>query len=148
MPGPGGVPGPRGCLVPRGVSGSGAYLVPEGWRYSALQDGYCCGRYASYWNAFLCDIKLYCNFLFFFEQKEIHRSDGSTLEDHRITDGSAINVMTKPEQFIVINVKCGPKTYTKNVSNSLTVGQLKGQLVNTGVVAFLIDEFKLRKFLN
>ena len=56
--------------------------------------------------------------------------------------------MTKPEQFIVINVKCGPKTYTKNVSNSLTVGQLKGQLVNTGVVAFLIDEFKLRKFLN
>ena len=56
--------------------------------------------------------------------------------------------MRKPEQFIIINVKCGPRTYTKNVSNSLTVRQLKEQLVNTGAVAFSIAEFKLRKFLN
>ena len=47
-PGPGGVPGPgvpapRGCLVPGGC------LVETPPR----RDGYCCGRYASYWNAFL-----------------------------------------------------------------------------------------------
>ena len=34
----GGVPGPGGCLVRGGVE------TPP--------DGYCCGRYASYWNAF------------------------------------------------------------------------------------------------
>ena len=56
--------------------------------------------------------------------------------------------MTKPDQFIIINLKCGPKTYTKNVSNSLTVRELKEQLVNVGVVAFSIDEFKLRKVIN
>ena len=41
--GPEGVPGPGGggCLVPSGVPGGDP------------PDGYCCGRYASYWNAFL-----------------------------------------------------------------------------------------------
>ena len=38
--GPGGVPGP---------GGSGPGGVPCG----DLPDGYCCGLYASYWNAFL-----------------------------------------------------------------------------------------------
>ena len=35
-----GVPGPGGCLVPGGCG-------------DPPRDGYCCGRYASYWNAFL-----------------------------------------------------------------------------------------------
>ena len=39
----GGVPGPRG------VSGSGGVPGPGGGC------AYCCGRYASYWNAFLLD---------------------------------------------------------------------------------------------
>ena len=43
VPGLGGVPGPRGCLVPGGLPG-GDPPPP---------DGYCCGRYASCWNAFL-----------------------------------------------------------------------------------------------
>ena len=40
VPVPGG-PGPGGCLLQEGVP-----------------DGYCCGRYASYWNAFLFSEKL------------------------------------------------------------------------------------------
>ena len=57
----GGVKGPRGCMVPGGgawsrveVHGPGGCLVlggPSGG--PPPRDGYCCGRYASYWNAFL-----------------------------------------------------------------------------------------------
>ena len=36
-----GVPGPRGGACPRGVPGG-----------DPPRHGYCCGRYASYWNAF------------------------------------------------------------------------------------------------
>ena len=77
--GPGGVEGPRGCMVPggawsRGMHGPGEWVHgPGGWVHGpgglvsqhALRqiplpgerEGYCCGRYASYWNAFLfCDI--------------------------------------------------------------------------------------------
>ena len=35
-----------GCLLQEGVSGPGGCVHPH-------PDGYCCGRYASYWNAFL-----------------------------------------------------------------------------------------------
>ena len=42
-----GVPGLKGGAWSRGVPGRGGCLV------ETLPDGYCCGRYASYWNAFL-----------------------------------------------------------------------------------------------
>ena len=45
---PKGVPAPGGCLPQEGV------LLPGVWR--TPRDGYCCGRYASYWNAFLFTI--------------------------------------------------------------------------------------------
>ena len=64
-----GVPGPGGCLVPGGSAWSwGGCLVLGGsapggtWSRGCLlqggawwrpPDGYCCGRYTSYWNAFL-----------------------------------------------------------------------------------------------
>ena len=66
VPSPGGLVG--GCLVPgglvRGAPGPGG-RVPGGHN---PPDGYCCGRYASYWNAFfciiiplvLCEYKTYC----------------------------------------------------------------------------------------
>ena len=47
VPGPGGVSPPGGVPGPRGVSAPGGGLV------ETPQGGYCCGRYASYWNAFL-----------------------------------------------------------------------------------------------
>ena len=43
----GGVPSPRGCLL------LGVGLVPGGAWWRPPHDGHCCGRYASYWNAFL-----------------------------------------------------------------------------------------------
>ena len=52
VPGGGGVcfgwvPGPGGLLSGKGLPGLGGCLVETPW------DGNCCGRYASYWNAFL-----------------------------------------------------------------------------------------------
>ena len=44
---------PRGVPGPRGVSGPGGCLLPGGAWWRPCQDGHCCGRYASYWNAFL-----------------------------------------------------------------------------------------------
>ena len=64
-----GVPGPGGCLVPRGVPGPGGGCLLRGcvpalggaWSRGVpggdpRRDGYCCRRYASYWNAFLFKI--------------------------------------------------------------------------------------------
>ena len=44
----GGVPAPRGVPGPGGVPAPGGGCLVE-----TSRDGYCCGRYASYWNAFL-----------------------------------------------------------------------------------------------
>ena len=44
--------GEGGCLVPGG-SVPGGDLLPGGCLVETPPDGYCCGRYASYWNAFL-----------------------------------------------------------------------------------------------
>ena len=46
-----------GCMVPGGAYSGGG--VPCG---DPPPDGYCCGRYASYWNAFL--LLIYCGLLF------------------------------------------------------------------------------------
>ena len=55
-----GVPGPGGCLVMGGVCSLGrVWLLPGGGIPACTEaeppgrDGYCCGRYASHWNAFL-----------------------------------------------------------------------------------------------
>ena len=43
-----------GVSGPGGVPGRGG-LVPGGCLVETSPDGYCCGQYASYWNAFLFD---------------------------------------------------------------------------------------------
>ena len=65
---PGGMPGPRGvsapgvsvpgggCLLWGGVPGPGkrgVVVSQHALRQTPGRDGHCCGRYASYWNAFL-----------------------------------------------------------------------------------------------
>ena len=50
----------------------------------------------------------------------------------------------RPEQPVIVHVKCGPKIHTKKVSNYATVRQLKTELLEAGVVTFTIDEFKLQ----
>ena len=82
-----GVPGPRGYLVPEGVPapvGShprGGQLLGEGegvpgpggawWR--PPRDGYCCGRYASYWNAFLLSINVLINGILGYKSLKKHK---------------------------------------------------------------------------
>ena len=46
-----------GCLVLGGSAPGGGCLVPGGAWWRPPRDGYCCGRYASFWNAFLSIIK-------------------------------------------------------------------------------------------
>ena len=58
VPSPGGCLGLGGCLVPGGSGPGGGVPAPggsgpEGVPGGDPPDGYCCGRYASYWNAFL-----------------------------------------------------------------------------------------------
>ena len=50
--GPGGVPA-RGVVCSQGICSWGETPPPKA-------DGYCCGRYASYWNAFLLLIVILC----------------------------------------------------------------------------------------
>ena len=54
-------PGGGGCLVP-GVGGGGCLVPVLGGRGGGHQapssDGYCCRRYASYWNAFFFTVKV------------------------------------------------------------------------------------------
>ena len=72
-----GAPG-RGCLVPGGSAPRGGCLVPggvsgpRGVPGGDPRDGYCCGRYASYWNAFL----------FLVELKEIIAGDEKKTENN------------------------------------------------------------------
>ena len=47
-----------GCLV-RGCLVQGGWYPSMHWGRSPRRDGYCCGRYASYWNAFLFPNSLY-----------------------------------------------------------------------------------------
>ena len=60
-----GVSARRGCLVQRGSApgGGGAWSSGGAWSgggevWRLPRDGNCCGRYASYWNAFLFEIGL------------------------------------------------------------------------------------------
>ena len=51
------MPPPRGCLLwgclLQGVSAPGVGVCSQGGWWRPTWDGYCCGWYASYWNAFL-----------------------------------------------------------------------------------------------
>ena len=53
-PGGGGLPGPGGLLWGDGVPG------PMGCLVETPRDGYCCGQYTSYWNAFSFAYKITC----------------------------------------------------------------------------------------
>ena len=51
--GMGGVPAPEGGGWAEGMSGPGGVACSQGGSSGDPRDGHCCGRYASYWNAFL-----------------------------------------------------------------------------------------------
>ena len=68
---------PKGCLLlGSGVCSQGVCLVE-----TAPRDGHCCGRYASYWNAFLFEKN--CNYHFSLDRKSlkiVHLLDWSSIK--------------------------------------------------------------------
>ena len=72
-------------------------------------------------------------------------SDDSTLKEHGITDGSTINILIDPEECISVFVQCGPKVITKEISNTMTVTDLKTDLVKSHQVAWQLHQFELGK---
>ena len=69
--------------------------------------------------------------------------DGSTLEEHGITDGSTINIVIEPAKEINLHVKHGPRVVTCSVNNSLCLGDLKQKLIDDDIIGFSFDEFGL-----
>ena len=72
--------------------------------------------------------------------------DGSTLDEHGIIDGSTVNIIIEPEKEINLQIKLGPKVFSRKLLNSVRVRELKQQLIDGGNVGFLINEFQLVSF--
>ena len=70
-------------------------------------------------------------------------SDGSTLEEHGIIDGSTVNIVIEPEKEIKLIMELGPKVFIHNVVNSVRVRELKQKLIDDRSVGFSINEFQL-----
>ena len=74
--------------------------------------------------------------------------DDSALEEQGIKDGSTVNILIEPEQCISVKVNCGPKIYTKEITNAMTVKELKIELITSNEVAFHFYEFELAKVVS
>ena len=59
--------------------------------------------------------------------------DGSTLEQSGITDGSTVSIVIEPDKQINLQMTLGPKIFTFEVNNSVTVWNLKKQLIDDGL---------------
>ena len=70
-------------------------------------------------------------------------TDGSILEDHQITDGSTINIIIEPAKEINLHILMSPMQIIYGVNNSMFTCDLKQLLVDSGVVAWALDEFQL-----
>ena len=69
--------------------------------------------------------------------------DGSTLDKHGITDGSAVNIVIEPDKEISLQIKLGPKVFSRKVLNSVRVRELKQQLIDGGNVGFSLEDLTL-----
>ena len=70
-------------------------------------------------------------------------TDDSTLKEHGIIDGSTVNIIIEPDRKINLCVKLGPKKVECSVDNSLRLRDLKQQLIDGGIVGFVLSEFTL-----
>ena len=70
-------------------------------------------------------------------------TDDSTLKEHGIIDGSTVNIVIEPDRNINLRVKLGPKKVTCSVSSSVRLLDLKQQLIDGGIVGFMLSEFTL-----
>ena len=73
--------------------------------------------------------------------------EGSTLDQLGITDGDTINILIEPDECVEIEVKCGPKTYKLEISQSMRVEELKQLLIKNNQVAFLSKDFHIAKLV-
>ena len=91
-----GVPGPEGCLVTGGClawaggPGPSGGLILGGCLWRPPRDGYCCGRYASYWNAFLF-ITVFVILIIYLRQYKNNIKCVNTLKIHLIAVLSVFN---------------------------------------------------------
>ena len=69
--------------------------------------------------------------------------DGSTLDEHGITDGSTVNIVIEPDKEISIKMKLGPKEFTHKVMNSVRLRELKQQLIDGDIVGFSLEDLTL-----
>ena len=72
--------------------------------------------------------------------------DDNTLVHYDIRDGDIVSVLMQPDQYIKLEVKCGPKAYKHGLSHSKTVQELKKMLIESKQVSFLPSEFDLVKY--
>ena len=69
--------------------------------------------------------------------------DGSTLDEHEIIDGSTVNIVIEPDKEINLKMKLGPKEFTQKVSSSVRVRDFKQQLIDGGIVGFMLGQCTL-----
>ena len=69
--------------------------------------------------------------------------EGSTLDEHGITDGSTVNIVIEPDKEINLKMKLGSRQFTHKVLNSVRVRELKQQLIDCGNVGFKHNAFTL-----
>ena len=69
--------------------------------------------------------------------------DGSTLEEHGITDGSTVNIVIEPDEELNLMMKLGPKEFTQKMKSSVRVSELKQQLIDGGNVGVKPNAFTL-----
>ena len=58
--------------------------------------------------------------------------DGSTLKEHGIIDGSTVNIVIEPDKELNLTFILGPKQFTHKVKSSLSMRELKQQLIDGG----------------
>ena len=70
--------------------------------------------------------------------------DDNTLVQHNISDGDTVNIVIEPEKKINIQINFGLETFEHNVSNSISIKDLKQLLRTSDQVGFCEDDFGLR----
>ena len=69
--------------------------------------------------------------------------DGSTLEEHGITDGSTVNIVIEPEKEISLEICFGPEMFMYTVKTSMSVRNLKQSMIDNNQVALVQEDFDL-----
>ena len=67
--------------------------------------------------------------------------DDSTLVQHNISDNDTINIIIEPEKKIKLKLQFDPEEFSKTVKNSMSVKDLKQELIDSDDFAFVHNDF-------